>query len=149
MKVLFYSSNRVERKYLLAANKDKYQLVFTAEPLSESAIKLAEHFDVISVSAEDKVTAKEMQQLKETSVRLISIRAASFPNVDIDAAKRVGIRVANTPKELTPPLFVKDLLEQMAAKTLYNISCLARNKMCKNELTDFRMSKVEKQTGPV
>jgi len=143
MKVLIYNANRLERKYLTTANKDRHQLVFAASPLNESSIVLAEHFDVISVSAEDKVTAKELQKLKEMNVRLISIRAASYDNVDVDAAKKMGIRVANMPKELHPPIYVKDLLDQMAAKTFYNIDCLAKNKICKNELTDFRIKKQE------
>ena len=102
---------------------------------------LAEHFDAISISAEDNLPAKYLQKLKEMNVRFILIRAAGYNNIDLGKAQSIGLRVAIIPKEQQPPLFVKDLLGQMAEKALYNINCWAKNKICKYELTEFRITK--------
>ena len=58
---------------------------------------LAEGADVVCIFVNDTVDAATIRALKEQGVPLIALRCAGFNNVDLEAARREGIRVVRVP----------------------------------------------------
>ncbi|MEI6871093.1 MAG: hypothetical protein WCL08_02320, partial [Verrucomicrobiota bacterium] len=59
---------------------------------------LARGCDAGCVFVNDKVTAEVLEELKAQGVRLVALRCAGFNNVDLQAARRLGIAVARVPE---------------------------------------------------
>ena len=97
MKILFYSTKDFEKGYLETANSDGFKIHFTTEPLSPETVDLAQGYNAISIFANDDASAPVIQSLKKNAVKYIAVRAAGYDNVDIDAANKAEIVVANVP----------------------------------------------------
>src|SRR5690606_6239778 len=63
-------------------------------------IELAACADALIVTPSDKITAEVIGKLPD-SVRMIATFSVGFEHVDLEAAKRRGIAVSNTPGVLT------------------------------------------------
>lgn len=97
MRVLVYSTGGYERPYLLKTNNDVHELVFSTERLVLQTVHLARGFDAVSVFTGDEVNSEVLSQLAAMSVRYIAVRATGYDNVDLLAAAKFDIRVANVP----------------------------------------------------
>ncbi len=95
MKILFYSTKTFEVPYLKKAQGGDMESVFTEMPLGMDTATQSKGFDAVSVFTSDDVSARVVQQL--FGIRYLVVRAAGFDNVDLEAAARAGIRVANAP----------------------------------------------------
>lgn len=144
MKIIFYSTNPTEKKYLTEANKH-HRLSFCFDPLTEKTLSLAEHFDVVSVSAADIVSSDILRELKGLNIRFILVRTNNFDNIDITAAKRMGILVANIPAIPGGTFFIKQRLEHIASTTLSTIDHWANNQHSNNEVIDVESHMITKQ----
>jgi D-lactate dehydrogenase len=97
MKVLVYSARDFEIPYLIRANSSRHELSFIKESLSsETAIK-ALGFDAISIFSADEACFLTIEKLKDFGVKYITLRSVGYDNVNIRAAKRQKIKVANVP----------------------------------------------------
>ena len=137
MKIIFYSTNPLEKKYLTDENKF-HQLNFCFEPLNKANVHLAEHFDVVSVCAADIVSVDVLRELKSLNVRFILVRAKNFENIDVDAARHIGITVADIPALPGKSFFIKHRLEHIATTTFATIDRWTRNQHSPNELTSHQ-----------
>ncbi len=97
MKVLFYSIKDFEQSYIENGNHRRHSLAMTGERLSESTAHLAKDCDAICIFTADDASAAVLHLLAQAGVRYIAIRAAGHDNVDLDAARKLKIRVANVP----------------------------------------------------
>src|SRR5215203_652075 len=97
MKILFYSTKDFEKSYLETANSDGFKIHFITEPLSHETADLAQGYDAISIFTNDDASAPVIQSLKKNDVNYIAVRAAGYDNVDIEAANKAEIVVANVP----------------------------------------------------
>lgn len=70
---------------------------FTAQPLNLESLQLASGAKAVCVFVNDKVDAKVLQGLADIQVRIVLLRCAGFNNVDLLAAKQLGIAVARVP----------------------------------------------------
>jgi D-lactate dehydrogenase len=97
MKVLFYSMKDFERPYLEEANIKEHELVMTEERLTLETAVLARDCDVVSIFTADDASAPVQAKLAQLGVKFLAVRAAGYDNVDMHAAARLNIKVANVP----------------------------------------------------
>lgn len=98
MKVLIYDTKRYDREGLDAANAGRHQLDFIEAPLNGQTVALAQGYQAISIFVNDDASAPVMVKLADAGVKLVTLRSTGFNNVNLDAARRLGItvmRVAN------------------------------------------------------
>ncbi len=74
------------------------KLQFLEAHLDVWTAPLAQGCDAVCVFVNDKVTAEVLEELKAQGVRLVALRCAGFNNVDLQAARRLGIAVARVPE---------------------------------------------------
>ncbi|MBC9795757.1 2-hydroxyacid dehydrogenase [Sinomicrobium weinanense] len=98
MKILFYSVRAFEKPYLQnAGNHHDIQVVFTEESLDPDTAVLALNFDAVSLFTGDDASATVLEILKEMGVKYIALRSAGYDHVNLSAAGRLGLEVANVP----------------------------------------------------
>ena len=98
MKILFFSVKDFEQSSLEEANNKRFEIGFTAEALSLATVDLVKGYDAISIFANDDASAPVIHALKSNGVKFIAIRAAGFDNVNIEAANKEDMIVANVPE---------------------------------------------------
>ncbi|OZV69684.1 2-hydroxyacid dehydrogenase [Winogradskyella aurantia] len=97
MKVLIYSAKGFEIPYLKKANSGKHKLTFIEEALSSQTAEKAVGFDAVSIFSADEACFITVEKLKDFGVKYITLRSVGHDNVNLRAASRVNIRVANVP----------------------------------------------------
>ncbi len=97
MKVTVFSTLAFERPFLEGANAGRHELLFLEAPLNPITVALAQGSQAVCVFSPDDVSAPMLAQLHAHGVRYVVVRAASTDNVDLPAAHRLGLRVANVP----------------------------------------------------
>ena len=98
MKVTFFSTLAFERPFLEKANAGRHELLFLEASLNALTVALAQGSEGVCVFAPDDVSAPILEQLHAQGVRYVVVRAAGTDNVDLAAAHRLGLRVANVPE---------------------------------------------------
>ena len=98
MKVVFFSTQPYDITFF-NLHKDEYgfELVYFESALSRKTASLAENAEAVCVFVNDKLTAEVIDLLAAQGVKIIALRCAGFNNVDIEAAKRNGIKVCRVP----------------------------------------------------
>ena len=94
MKTAVFSIHEFEKPYLLKAAIGSHELVFISKPLNVQTAILAEGCQAACLFVTDCADASILQKLKAINIRYITLRSAGYNNVDIEEAKRLGIRVA-------------------------------------------------------
>jgi len=97
MKVTVFSTLAFERPFLEQANGSRHELHFLDAALSATTVALAQGSDAVCVFTPDDVSAPMLEQLRAHGVRHVAVRGAGHDNVDLAAAHRLGIQVANVP----------------------------------------------------
>ena len=97
MKITVFSTKPFERHFLERANDGRHELEFQESPLSISTAHLAQG-EAICVFSPDDISAPVLEQLRTQGVTYVAVRAAGTDNVDLPAARRLGIQVANVPE---------------------------------------------------
>ncbi|GAB3841173.1 2-hydroxyacid dehydrogenase [Hymenobacter jeollabukensis] len=98
MNITVFSAHAFERPYLLAAAQGKHELRFVAEALSVTTAAQARGSRAVALFVNDDASAPVLTQLAELGVSYVVVRAAGVDQVDLPAAHRLGLRVANVPK---------------------------------------------------
>lgn len=98
MKIAVFSSKPYDEKSFLETNIHfRHQMVFFKEHLTDKTCVLAEGFDAVCVFVNDKLDASLLDKLVSLRIRAIALRCAGFNNVDLDAARRLGLPVVRVP----------------------------------------------------
>lgn len=97
MKTLIYSAKDFEIPYLEEANKKKHNLTFIKDSLSSHSAMKAAGFEAISIFSGDEACFLTIEKLKDFGVKYMALRSVGYDNVNLRAASRVGIKVANVP----------------------------------------------------
>ncbi len=98
MKVAVFSSKPYDQQHLDQANEGRYELVYFEAHLTPQTATLAQGFDAVCCFVNDTLDAETIAILATAGVGLIALRCAGFNNVDLDAARAAGIRVARVPE---------------------------------------------------
>ena len=92
-----FGSKNLAKQYYQEINdqfqeEEKFELTFFKETLCEDTAILAK-FDAVSVYTTDIVNENVMKVLKENGVKVIAIRSNAASYVDLESAKKYGIKV--------------------------------------------------------
>lgn len=102
MKVSVFSAKPYDKKYLgnvLAAKHadSNIELIFHEFALDKDTVSIVDGADAICVFVNDTVDEEVLMELAERGIKAILLRCAGFNNVDLEAAQRLRIMVANVP----------------------------------------------------
>lgn len=94
--IRIFSTKPYDRAGFDSANTD-HTLVYLAARLDASTVDLASGADAVCAFVNDDVSAPVVEGLHANGVRCIALRCAGYNNVDLDAARRLGIAVVHVP----------------------------------------------------
>lgn len=98
MKVAIFSTQSYEREYFDRFNVDnKHELTYFEASLNADTTDLAKGFEAVCIFVGDKMDKKAIEKLAKIGVKLIDLRSAGFNHVDIEAAKKEGIKILRVP----------------------------------------------------
>ncbi|WP_323815727.1 2-hydroxyacid dehydrogenase [Cellvibrio sp. NN19] len=97
MKVAVFSTKPYDQQCLTTANENlqhPLELIFHEAQLNERTALLAQGCKAVCCFVNDHLNETVLQQLADMSIGLVALRCAGFNQVDLDAAKKLGIKVA-------------------------------------------------------
>lgn len=97
MRTRIYSYHAFDRPYIGKTNPRDHRLECTELALSADTVALSEGCQAISLFSNDDASAPVLELLHRNGVCFIALRSAGYNHVDLDCAKRLGIRVARVP----------------------------------------------------
>lgn len=97
MKLLVYSAKDFEIPFLKKANNSRYKVEYIPDALDSNTAIKAMGFEAISIFSGDDACLIVLEKLRDLGVKYISLRSAGYNNIQIKAAKRFGLKVANAP----------------------------------------------------
>jgi len=98
MKLAVYSTKQYDRKYLEEVNQSfGFELEFFEFLLTERTAKNATGCEAVCIFVNDDGSRAVLEELAELGVKFIALRCAGFNNVDLDAAKELGMQVVRVP----------------------------------------------------
>lgn len=98
MKVAVFSTQPYDREPLNAANQGHaHEIVFSEARLDTDTADWASSFEAVIVFVNDSLGRGVLERLRAGKTRLIALRSAGFNNVDLDAARELGLTVARVP----------------------------------------------------
>ena len=98
MKVAVFSTHKFEKESLLAAAKNRHELVFLEPALSEITAGLAEGCEAVCIFVNDDGSGEVLRKLSEKGIKYLLLRSAGFNQVDLESAHSSKIRVARVPE---------------------------------------------------
>ncbi|NUW58169.1 2-hydroxyacid dehydrogenase [Cronobacter muytjensii] len=98
MKLAVYSTKQYDKKYLQHVNQEYgFELEFYDFLLTERTAKTAIQCDGVCIFVNDDGSRPVLEELRKHGVKFIALRCAGFNNVDLDAAKELGLKVVRVP----------------------------------------------------
>ena len=97
MKLLVFSAKDFEIPFLQKANNGRFKVTYIQDELDSITAIKAMGYKAISISSGDDACLNALEKLRDLGVKYISLRAAGYNNIQIKAAKRFGLKVANAP----------------------------------------------------
>ena len=97
MNVTVFSTKRYDREFLDAANAGRHTLRYLEPRLTAETAVLAHGSEAVCLFVNDVADRAALEVLAELGVRFIALRCAGFNNVDLLAARELGMRVARVP----------------------------------------------------
>src|SRR5262245_14571144 len=100
MRVGVFSARSYDREFLAAANRalpSPHELDFLEARLGPETAPLGAGYPAVCVFVSDRLDARVLETLAAGRTRLVALRCAGFNNVDLEAARRVGLTVARVP----------------------------------------------------
>lgn len=98
MKTLVYNIQNYDKPFVEKANSNKHELHFSPDPLSMETVELATGMEAVSLFSNDDASASILKKLAAMEVKNIALRCVGYNHVDLNAARELGIRVANVPE---------------------------------------------------
>ena len=98
MKVAFFSTQSYDREFMDKANQaHQHEFQYFDTKLEASTAILASDFDAVCIFVNDQADRETLELFKEEGVKQVTLRAAGFNNVDLEAAQELGIKVTRVP----------------------------------------------------
>ena len=103
LKIAFFGTKDYDRIFFSELAKDKgpgtynCEITYLASRLTLETATLARGHDAVCIFVNDEAPKEVIDVLHEEGIRLILLRCAGFNNVDLEACKEYGIKVARVP----------------------------------------------------
>lgn len=97
MRVAFFSSKPYDHTFFDPLKGD-HELVYLEPHLNVTTAVLANGCQAVCCFVNDTLDAEVLDALSRIGIRLVALRCAGFNNVDVDAAKALGISVCRVPE---------------------------------------------------
>lgn len=98
MRVALFSTKAYDRTFFEQANaQGEHELTFFEPRLTLQTCGLARGYPAICPFVNDVLDAAVLGELHASGIRIIALRSAGFNNVDLAAAKRLGLSVVRVP----------------------------------------------------
>jgi len=98
MKTAVFSTKNYDRQFLQpAAERARHELVFFEPRLTLETAILARGFPAICSFVNDSLSGELLGQLAAGGTKFVALRCAGFNQVDLEACRRHGVRVARVP----------------------------------------------------
>ena len=98
MNVGVFSTQAYDREPLERANSEPgHQLSFLEPRLGPDTAELGAQFEAVCVFVNDRLSRPVLERLRAGKTRLIALRCAGFNNVDLAAARELGLTVVRVP----------------------------------------------------
>lgn len=98
MKIAIFSAHGFEEKYINQENKDNHELIWISDSLNEDTVEKAQGCKAVSLFSSDKASKSNLKKLADMGVEFIATRSAGTDHIDLEAAKEIGIPIANVPE---------------------------------------------------
>ena len=94
MKIAFFSTQPYDIQFFESANQAfGHGLVFFTQALDPATLSLAKGAQAVCLFVNDQASAAVIEGLKTLGVQSIALRCSGFNNIDVEAAKKAGIKV--------------------------------------------------------
>lgn len=98
MKTVFFSTKPYDRRSFTETNQSHgHDLTFLEPRLTPATAALAAGFPAVCVFINDDLCEKTLNAIAATGTHLIALRCAGFNNVNLEAAKALGLKVVRVP----------------------------------------------------
>lgn len=98
MRVAVFSTKPYDRRFLDAASAGTgHRMSYFEAHLSPATCNLAAGASAVCAFVNDNVNGEVLENLASLGIKLVALRSAGFNNVDLEAAKRLGITIARVP----------------------------------------------------
>nr|WP_110670269.1 2-hydroxyacid dehydrogenase [Salinicola halophilus] len=102
MQITLFSAQPYDRRFFEEVRQAHFadadlHFVYQEARLDAQSATLAEGSDAVCVFVNDRLDAETLEALAGLGVRAVALRCAGFNNVDLDAARRLGLFVARVP----------------------------------------------------
>lgn len=97
MKIAAYEVREDEQKYFDEISKELgIEIVYSSEALDDDTMEMAKGCEGVTVLGRSKINSIMLDKLKEYGINYISTRTIGFNHIDVEYAKKIGTRVANS-----------------------------------------------------
>ena len=98
MRIAFFSTHRFDRQFFDAANRVTHHTIDYLEPrLVSATAPLAAGAPAVCAFVNDTLDEVTLRHLASGGTKMIALRSAGFNNVDLAAARTLGLTVARVP----------------------------------------------------
>lgn len=103
MRIAVFSTKAYDRQFLSSAltgtntGSGSHELTFFEPRLTIETVGLAADFPIICAFVNDRLDSEVLERLASGGTRGVVLRCAGFNNVDLQAAKRLGVRILRVP----------------------------------------------------
>ena len=99
MKIAFFDMHPFEKNiFEKEVQSFNHEITYFETRLTDKVANLAIAHECVCAFVNDRLDAETLQALGKNGVRLIALRSAGFNHVDLEAAKKFGIRVVRVPE---------------------------------------------------
>ena len=97
-KIAFFDTKSYDRENFDKVNATfGFEISYYKERLSMNTVSLTQGVDVVCIFVNAECEARVIERMAQNGVKLIALRCAGFNNVDIQAARKFGIKVVRVP----------------------------------------------------
>lgn len=98
MKIIFFSAQSYDKTFFNKHNKAfNFKLEFFDTHFGPHIVHAITAAEAVCVFVNDKVNAEVITALASKGIKIIALRCAGFNNVDLETAKKYGLRVCRVP----------------------------------------------------
>ena len=98
MKIAFFSAKPYDREFFNLHNKSYgFELEYFETHLGPHIVNAVESAEAVCVFVNDKLNEETIRVLASKKIKIIALRCAGFNNVDLEAARKFGIKVCRVP----------------------------------------------------